>query len=135
MIHRIEHEGTLFAIIIPAEYSGDGIEFFTDPSLSQQLAYMKRKEGYRIKPHTHLPVPRQVIYTQETLFVRRGCVRVNFYDKHDKYLTTNLLGAGDCILLIAGGHGFEFMKDSEVIEVKQGPYIENDKRHFSDIRK
>ncbi len=42
--------------------------------------------------------------------------------------------AGDIILLAGGGHGFTFLEDSEVIEIKQGPYIsfEVDKERFED---
>ena len=135
MVEHVEHEGVTLAIIIPANHSGDGIEFFTEKNYSQQLAFMRRPEGYMIAPHVHLPVPRQVVYTQEVLFIRKGIVRVDFYDKHEKYLKSRILEAGDCILLAQGAHGFEMLADSEMIEVKQGPYTEHDKRKFNDSRK
>ena len=50
---RIEHEGLLLGLIIPADYHAEGISFFTDGSSSQQLGYMNRPEGYNIPPHTH----------------------------------------------------------------------------------
>ena len=38
---------------------------------------------------------------------------------------------GDVILLVSGGHGFEMLEESEIIEVKQGPYAgEEDKVRF-----
>ena len=37
-------------------------------------------------------------------------------------MESRILNAGDVILLAAGGHGFEMLEDSEIIEVKQGPY-------------
>ena len=41
------------------------------------------------------------------------------------------LHTGDVILLIAGGHGFFFYEPSELIEVKQGPFMgELDKVRF-----
>ena len=44
-----------------------------------------------------------------------------------------MLEAGDVVLLIEGGHGFEVMEDVEMIEVKQGPYAgEQDKTRFKD---
>jgi hypothetical protein len=46
------------------------------------------------------------------------------------------LEAGDVILLASGGHGFEMIEDSEIIEVKQGPYAgEMDKTRFDPIDK
>lgn len=40
------------------------------------------------------------------------------------------------ILLASGGHGFEMMEASEIIEVKQGPYVgEIDKVRFDHVKK
>jgi hypothetical protein len=32
------------------------------------------------------------------------------------------LCAGDIVLLASGGHGFEVLEDTKIVEVKQGPY-------------
>jgi mannose-6-phosphate isomerase-like protein (cupin superfamily) len=73
-----------------------------------------------------------VTLTQEVLFIKSGKVRVDFYDDNQHYLESRILEKGDVILLAAGGHGFEMMEDSEMIEVKQGPYCgEEDKVRFS----
>lgn len=132
MIERITHQGRELAIIIPHSHLSQGIEFFTSDAYSQQLGYMNRRKGYVISPHVHNPIPRQVTYTQETLFVRSGYVRVDFYNERGGILSglSAYLEGGDAILLVAGGHGFEFLEDSQVIEVKQGPYTENDKRRL-----
>ena len=46
-----------------------------------------------------------------------------------------MLFKGDVILLAYGGHGFEMMEQSEIIEVKQGPYAgENDKTRFDPVK-
>lgn len=86
MIENIKHNGKLLAIIICRRFKKDGIEFFTPDDFSQQLAYMKRPEGYSIPPHVHNAVPREVQFTQETLFIKSGKVRVDFYDDKQKYL-------------------------------------------------
>ena len=39
-----------------------------------------------------------------------------------KYLESRILKQGDVILLAFGGHGFEMLEASEIIEVKQGPF-------------
>lgn len=33
---------------------------------------------------------------------------------------------GDTIFLVDGGHGFEMLEDTKIIEVKQGPYLGKD---------
>lgn len=132
MIESITHNNQLFAIIISNRFSEPGIHFFTANELSQQLAYMKHPAGKQIEPHVHNPVPREVHYTQEVLFIKKGKVRVDFYSNDQVYMESRTLETGDTILLATGGHGFEMLEETEMIEVKQGPYTgEEDKTRFT----
>jgi len=134
MIEELHNAGVLLAIIVRASYSKPGISFFTPDDLSQQLAYMAHPKGKIIQPHVHNPVPREVHLTQEVLVIKRGILRVDFYDEAQVYLESRVLRAGDVILLAGGGHGFEVLDDLEMIEIKQGPYAgEGDKTRFSGI--
>ena len=123
MIERVNQGNVELAIIVRARYQQDGIRFFTPDHYSQQLGYMRRPLGYRIPPHVHNPVPRAVTATGEVLFVKSGKVRVDFYDERREYVESRVLRAGDIVLLAAGGHGFEMLEPTELIEVKQGPYV------------
>ena len=134
MIEEILHGKVLLALILRAGFRADGIRFFTPDDFSQQLGYMNRPRGYVIPPHVHNAVERNVHYTKEVLFIRSGKVRVDFYDDEQNYLESRILGAGDVILLAFGGHGFEMLEASEMIEVKQGPYAgDADKTRFPPI--
>ncbi|MFM2307865.1 MAG: hypothetical protein RLZZ367_2534 [Bacteroidota bacterium] len=134
MIEYIKHNDVLLGIHISANYKAEGIQFFTDNTSSQQLGYMNRPQGYVIKPHRHNLVGREVHLTQEVLFIKSGKVRVDFYDNEQNYLESRILTQGDVILLADGGHGFEMLEPSEMIEVKQGPYVEErDKVRFDPI--
>jgi len=134
MIEKIEHEGKQLAVIVRNDYSSDGIQFFTPNTYSQQLGYMNRLAGYVIAPHVHNPVKREVEFTKEVLFLKRGVIRVDFYAEDQTYLQSTLLGKGDIILLAFGGHGFEILEDAEIIEVKQGPYAgDHDKTRFNPV--
>jgi hypothetical protein len=128
-----DHE-VLMAVIMRGDFDEPGIHFFTPGELSQQLAYMRHPAGKVIEPHIHKPVPREVQYTQEVLLIKRGKLRVDFYDEQQRYLDSRILQAGDVILLAVGGHGFEVLEEIEMIEVKQGPYAgDQDKERFSGI--
>lgn len=134
MIEQIFHDNRLQAIIIPHTFRDPGIHFFTPPELSQQLAYMRHPAGKEIPPHLHNPSPREVLFTQEVLFIRSGRLRVDFYDEDRNYLQSRVLQGGDSILLASGGHGFEVLEELEMIEVKQGPYTgDQDKVRFTAI--
>lgn len=131
MIKEIAHNNRLFAIIISNRYSESGINFFTPDDFSQQLAFMKHPVGKIIQPHVHNPVPREVHFTKEVLFIRKGKLRVDFYTDQQNYIESHILETGDVILLSEGGHGFEILEETEMIEVKQGPYCgEQDKVRF-----
>lgn len=132
MIERIVHAGRELALILRHSFRGDGIQFLTGDDAPLQLGYMSRPAGYVIAPHVHRPVPRQVSFTQEVLLLRSGRVRVDFYDDDQCFLQSAELRAGDVVLLALGGHGFEMLEPSELIEVKQGPYVgEQDKIRFA----
>ena len=110
MIEEIYQKQELIALIIRANY---------------------KNEGYRIEPHIHLSSNRVVTKTQEVLFIKSGKVQIEFYDNNMKFIENKTVTAGDIIFLSSGGHGFLMLEKSEIIEVKQGPYLkEDDKLRF-----
>ena len=95
---------------------------------------MNRPADYVILPHVHNLVERKVELTQEVLIVRRGIVRVDFYDDDKHYLESRIIRKGDVCLLAHVGHGFKVLEQADMIEVKQGPYCgEMDKVRFEPI--
>ena len=133
-IIEVKNAGELLAIILRSTYREPGVHFLTSNDLSQQLAFMRHPAGKAIEPHVHNAVERRVTQTQESLFIRKGRMRVDFYDSNRTYLESYELRSGDVILLIRGGHGFEMLEDPEFVEVKQGPYAgDQDKTRFTGV--
>ena len=133
-IEYIKHKDQILAIIISNKFSEKGIRFFTPDDFSQQLGYMCHPAGKKIEPHFHNPVERNVVFTQEVLYIKRGKIKVNFYDENKAFLYDRTLEAGDVILLANGGHGFEVLEEIEMIEIKQGPYQgDSDKTRFNPL--
>jgi hypothetical protein len=124
-------DGVLVAIVIRQSYRRDGISFFTPAEFSQQLGYMNRPAGHLVEPHVHREVHREITLTQEVLFVKSGRIRVDLFDTACKHVESKELTEGDIILLASGGHGIEMLEQTEIIEVKQGPFSsEEDKVRF-----
>ena len=120
----------LMALLIPADYSNSGIEFLTDDSSYQQVAYMGHPSGHKIIPHFHNKIERTVDYTCETLIIRKGILEVVLYENQIEKYRFNM-SAGDVITLFSGGHGFNVIEDVEMIEIKQGPFMgPEDKTRF-----
>lgn len=131
MIEHIRYREEVLAIILYADFRSEGIEFFTPAHFSQQFGYMNRPKGYVIPPHVHNLVAREVQFTKEVLIIKSGRLRVDFYDEDQVYLESRVLSQGDIVLLASGGHGFEMLEPTEIIEVKQGPFMgDQDKTRF-----
>lgn len=133
-LEHVKNRNKLLATIIRNNYTSAGIDFITPAEYSQQVAYMHHPTGKVIDAHVHNPVHRSIIMTQEVLFIKKGKLRVDFYDDDEQYMESRILEAGDVILLVSGGHGFTVIEEVEMIEVKQGPYSgDKDKKRFPGI--
>ena len=134
-VEEVKKKNKLLAMIIRNDYSCEGVDFITPNEYSQQVAYMHHPKGKVIDAHVHNLVHRNVVMTQEVLFIKKGILRVDFYDEYEDYLESRNLKAGDIILLVSGGHGFRVLEDVEMVEVKQGPYAgENDQKRFASVQ-
>lgn len=132
---EIKHNDELIAIILRAQYTCEKTTFFSSPDFSQQLGYIVYKKDGEIKAHSHREVHRKITLTQEVLFIKKGRLVVNLYTQNKEYITSRELNSGDIVFLCSGGHGFKMLEDTEMVEVKQGPYSgkESDKESFEGI--
>lgn len=136
MIIRIKSKKKEIAIIIRAHFQRKGTEFFTSDDASQQIGYIQHESGYIIEPHVHNKFIREISDTVEVLLIRSGKIRIDFYDDDKVYIESYIVNKGDIVMLSSGGHGFEMQEDSEIIEIKQGPYVGGkDRARFEAIGK
>ena len=135
MIEKIKYKEKLFALIVRGKYRGKkGISFFTDNKAIQQFGYMNHKTNYIIKPHLHKKQTRKLLHTSEVILILKGVLRVDFYNNKKIYLFSKFLREKDIIMLVHGAHGFTVIKNVQMLEIKQGPYINKlDKVKFSEI--
>ena len=135
MIEKIYNQKKLYALIVRNSYKKKkGVSFFTDKNATQQFGYMNHKKNYIILPHRHNKRQSKILLTTEVIIILKGILRVDFYDNKEKYLFSKKLYANDLIMLSNGGHGFKVLKDTQMIEVKQGPYsLSMDKVKFEKV--
>jgi hypothetical protein len=127
MIEKIEWNDEVFALILRADYELEGVNFITSQDNPLQLGVLKHQQGSRIKPHIHRSFPKTIKEVQEVLHIEYGKVEAEFYETGGKKVGAVILKSGDTILLLLGGHGFNILEDSKIIEIKQGPYRGEDK--------
>ena len=132
-VEKIEHDGETLGIIIRGDTEVEGVNFVSGEDSPLQLGISKYEKGKLVKPHKHKPVvlEKSTITSLEVVHIDSGEVRVDFYTENGVKVTDRVLKSGDTILL-SGAHGMKMIKDTKIIEVKQGPYrgVENDKEFF-----
>ena len=131
MSEIIKSKGLLLGMIIRSSEGQKGVNFLTPDEFQQQIGILKLPKDYRFQPHIHNEIKREIFFTYETLVIRKGKLRVDFYDTEKKYLFSDIVSSGDILLLAEGGHGFKVLEEIDFVEVKQGPFLgEKDKFKF-----
>ena len=127
----IKHNNILLGMIIRKSDEKEGVNFFTPDEFQQQIGILKLPQDHRFQPHIHNKIKREIFYTYETLVIRKGKLRVDFYDTEQNYLFSDVVSTGDILMLAEGGHGFKVLEEIDFVEIKQGPFLgEKDKFKF-----
>lgn len=132
---EIKDTNVLLACVLKGKAFPEGLCFHTKDTDFVQVGTWRYKKGKKTIPHRHMRAKRIAMRTQEVLFVKTGRVRAEIYTDREKLVEKVLLRAGDILMVFAGGHSYEILEDgTEVLEVKNGPYIgiEKDKKTFNE---
>lgn len=116
-------DGEIIAIIIRKSFKKAGVNFVSESDFPLQLGINSYAKGDTIKPHVHLNREVTIKSLQEVIYIRRGSALVNIFDSNRALVKSIKLSTADLIFFASGGHGFEMLKDTTIIEVKQGPYF------------
>lgn len=122
---EIKEGEVILARHIPANAAWNGgLSFFSPDGDFQQVGTWGYDAGKVLLAHAHNEVARTVTLTQEVLYVRRGRLRATIHDSYDRTVAELEADAGDILVLLAGGHGYEILEDgTQVLEIKNGPYV------------
>lgn len=120
---KVYYNGNLLAIKVSRFKDGSLPQ--TDGSEYLQLLTLKYPKKHFIKPHYHKPAVRKTKHLQECLVVIKGKIRVDVYSEDKKLIKRIFLKAGEAILLLGGGHAVNFIKDAKLIEIKNGPFLDD----------
>ena len=126
-IIEIRNKKILYALIIKKKrrFIKSGVDFITKDNDLLQLGFINHKKNHHIKSHIHLKKPRLINYCTEVLLVEKGKVQIKFFDNNNSDIKKDkILNKGDIIILFQGGHGFKILEKTQIIEIKQGPYVE-----------
>ena len=124
----IKDNGEELAIIVYRGSFTEKVKFVTPESFPLQCGFLKYKKGEAARPHTHPNIKREITQSQEVIHVEKGKIELKIFNSKGKLCATRILNAGDSAFFISGGRGWIALKETEIIEIKQGPYMgEKDK--------
>ncbi len=125
----IQHDGVVLAKIVYRQNLEEGAHFYTPDENLLQIGKLIHPKGKFIRPHKHSPVHIESdLPLQEVLYIESGKVKVTFYSTEDKWVCSRIVETGDTLLLINGGHSFEMLDKTSMLEVKQGPYVPENRK-------
>ena len=93
-----------------------------EKEILQGCARLLKKDVF-VPPHSHLPIERSTIGTQESWIILEGKVLATIYDSDNSWLTEIELQTGSCIIFFNGGHSLTVLENNTLFyEFKNGPY-------------
>lgn len=99
-----------------------GVHPITPGDLPLQLLTVKREKGEIVKKHTHEQKRRETQSLAECLVVIAGKIKVDLYGLDDVLFDSVEISEGEAFITLEGGHEIEFLEDSQVFEIKNGPH-------------
>jgi len=125
-IEYITYNKETYAIIVRHnnQFKKKGVNFVSKSNDLLQLGFLNHSKNHQIRPHIHKKRERLIDYCTEVLIVKEGSIKVFFYNYKKKNINkSKILKKNDLIILFKGGHGFQVLKNTKIIEIKQGPYL------------
>jgi len=132
-IKEVKKDNVVLARLVKAEDWNEGLGFYSNDEEVIQVGTWQYDSRKQLMKHIHNEVDRVITRTNEVLYVVSGKVKAFIYDLDEKLVEELTIDAGDTLILLDCGHGYEIMADNtKVIEIKNGPYLgaETDRRRF-----
>jgi hypothetical protein len=124
-VNEIKEGDIILARHVPSENAWPGgLNFFSPDEDYIQVGTWGYDEGKELLAHTHNEVTREVLWTQEVLYIRKGSIKADVYNNKEEKVAEFVASEGDLLILLMGGHGYQILEDgTQVLEVKNGPYV------------
>ncbi len=120
---KYTYKGTVVAMHIQKLINGSVPQ--TDGKEPLQIVTLKHKKGKYLQAHMHTPKVRKTESLQECLVVIKGSVKAELYAPDKTKFKVVVIKKGEILILMHGGYAINFIENSEIFEVKNGPFIED----------
>ena len=117
-----DNENNLIAIVVDTNISNDKKNFYTQNENDIQFGVFNLPKDEIIENHFHPEQKRIISTTSEVLIILEGSIEITLYDSKLQLLQKRKLNSGNVLITFTGGHGIKILKETKLLEVKQGPY-------------
>lgn len=118
-----DKEGRELAVVLRAVDYIQQIDkrFFSEAEDTLQIGSLFFPQDSSVAAHAHQPkdMPHNPM---EVLLVLSGNAQADIYDETRQLAESIELRVGDILIQKCGGHGFRFVSDTNLLEIKCGPY-------------
>jgi hypothetical protein len=119
----IKKDDTIVALVFDGKFE-NGTNPLTDEKWPLQILALKHPKGKILAAHFHKPTSRTTENFMEFLAVLSGIIQITVYYFNEPIENVRLT-AGQGIMLVNGGFGIEVIEDAEMMEFKNGPFVED----------
>jgi len=128
MMNEIQLNNQVRAIFHKKNDWKEGLDFLTPNETFIQAGTWWYQKGKKLKAHVHINNERTISFTQETIVILRGKIKINLYNDNNQIFYQEILEDGDTGIILNGGHGYEILEDNtKIVEIKNGPFISVEK--------
>ena len=122
----------LVRILKMQEYAVRKSQFFLNPKCSLQVGSLNFPAGGKVEPHIHKAKNVGVAFpVEELILMLAGKAVLEVYDDNKNMVETVKVSTGDMLLLMRGGHGYRFTENTQLLDIRCGPYT--DKAHDKEM--
>src|SRR6185369_550144 len=124
-VEKIYESKKLVGLVIRHNVNVSDRTFFTEAQNPLQLAIHNTTLKKELTAHIHqIDTPLAIPEIHEFLYVQKGGIKVTFISKKGKQIAKKILKKNDIVLIMNVSHKVDFLAKSQVVEVKQGPYLQ-----------
>jgi len=102
-------------------------EFPTPPEEFFQIGLGFDSNERKIRKHLHKEIIRTINLTSEFLYVIEGSIDASIFSEEGIKVDSLTISANQALLQFRGGHEFHINSNTKYFELKQGPYLGNEK--------
>ena len=126
---EIYHGKTHVATIVKPLRAPKGLNFATEDDKFIQLGIWNWKKNKTLDAHFHNWFKRESYRTNEFIYVVKGKVKTNLFTEEGDFIDSFIINKNEGMILYEMAHEYKILKNSIVIESKNGPFfgVEKDK--------